>query len=349
MTRWDHRRYGSASDPIRQSDLADIASAYGCSKRFQMRKQAEAEGRLEVRETISGRMANGTAIHETIRAYLDDCRAWPRIQQGELPSPEAVAQVYARELVTAAEGKRIEWYGDDLTQIGLDAVAMVRGALRATAERAADIVACEAPFLVELDEYWLQGTIDLVYRPKSAPDAIAFLDWKTGEQRIAQIILDHGYQTAIYSHAIADGVLFPGTPRASSPKMFPAEIHVVHLRDFVPYKKATTKTVERPEECAHFGVSRGTKVKLVAGDTRGPGFYRAHRKPEDVARLRVSIRNIVSTVRLGRFVEFLDEHCDRCPFKSACLTDGHAVAGDEKKQLEAALRGVDFDADEVAA
>lgn len=350
--RWDHRRYGTREDPIRQSDLADIASAYGCPKRFSYRKRADAAGpdASRAREAISGRAANGTAIHATIASYLDDCRSSTRIFGGELPSRDAVGAMYRRALLAAAEGRTITWYDSDPSALAEDAVAMVLGALREVPRRAASIVAVEAPFIAKLDEYWLQGTIDIVYRPRGgAPDAIAFADWKTGQQRMAQILLDHGYQAGIYAHALHSGVLWPDTSRSLEPRTFPSAIHVVHLGDHVPYKKASTKTVSRPEEAEFFGVSIGEKVKTVVGQERGPAWYASRRTLDDIARLRVSIKNIVSTVRLGRFIEAIDEHCDRCPFRGPCLTDGYAVSGEEARQLEQSLRGVELDGlDDVA-
>ena len=41
---WDPKRYGTKDDPVRQSDLNEVAGQYGCSKRFKLRKQAEALG-----------------------------------------------------------------------------------------------------------------------------------------------------------------------------------------------------------------------------------------------------------------------------------------------------------------
>jgi len=50
-------------------------------------------------------------------------------------------------------------------------------------------------------------------------------------------------------------------------------------------------------------------------------------------------------------VEFIGEHCDRCPFKTTCLTDGFELQGQDAKHLSDALKGVDFDGidDDAAA
>lgn len=357
MTRWRHQEYGTEADPIRQSDLNDIASAYGCSRRFQLRKRAEA-GQLELtsRQTARGRTCLGTAVHETFRLYLSG-DAGRRILAGELPRADAVLVVLRRELERAAAGELIEWYGEDPAEMLAEACCMVCGALAAVQIRAAEVVLVEAPFTLAMTSgtgtYHLRGTVDLAYRPRGARRDLVLVDWKSGQQRLPQVILDYGYQIGIYAEALRAGVFYPGTEAERRIEQFPDEAYVVHLRDFVPYKRATTKTADRPEEAAFFGVERGAKVKLPAGALRGPGWYAAKRTVEDVARLRVSIRQIVSSVRLGCFVEFIDEHCGRCEFRGPCLQDGYALdrTSAEAKELERALRGINVTGldDEVAA
>lgn len=395
MATWRHQSYGSEEDPIRQSDLSDLAGDYGCAKRFEFRKRAEAEGIAAQFERAAGKTVKGTAVHETLKAYLSGAHG-VRVLAGEVPRPEAVRAVYDRELqkaATTSDGRLlpIEWYGDDPEKMAAECVTMVHGVLADMPARASKIVAVEAPFLAQIGKYWLKGTIDVAYRPRAAPETLGLLDWKTGEQRLSQIILDHGYQTGIYAHALHTGVLFPNDEnRAFAPAAFPSEIFIVHLRDYLPYTKRQSKTIDRPEEVEFFGYPKGTKIQvecpgaaaeedeeapsidelieasslgskahgkkkprkkaprrctdpLVVRGRRGPGWYAARRHEEDVARLAVSIRNIVSTVRLGRFVEFIGEPCVRCPFKATCLTEGYGPDKEEAREIEQALKGVEFD------
>lgn len=351
MPKWDHRQYGTEADPIRQSDLVEIAGSYSCSKRFAYRKELEAEDQ-PTRERTSHKAAGGTAIHETIRTYLTDPRAQERVLAGVLPSDEAVASVICREMERAAEGLVVEWYDEDPVKWGLEALAMTKGALADVSRRAAEIVACEAEFVTPIacddKTYYLRGTIDLVYRAKET-GALVLADWKTGEQRLPQVVLDHGYQLGIYAHALMHGALQRADGVSFSVGEWPSELYIVHLRDHVPYQRATTKTAERPEECAFWDVARGSKVKLQKGDRRGPAWYAAQRTETDVARLRHSIRKIVSGVRLGVLYESIGEHCGKCPHAQRCLADGHAVRGDERRALEGALHGLDLEGlDEVA-
>lgn len=318
MSRWDHRRFGTADDPIRQSALNSLASQNGCPQRFAFERRAEAAGTLPP-ERPHWKRVLGTAVHAVIERALGREPMASAVLAGKLPSDTRVHDVLEEELGRAAGGKAIEWLDANAATEKWAARHMVLGALRSVAERARRIVAVEAPFVVELDGYHMTGTIDLAIEPREEPGTVALADWKTGERRLAQVVLDHGYQIAIYSHALAEGVLWPGTERETHVGMYPSAAYVAHLRDFVPYIK-------------------GPKT----GKLRGPGWYKARRTAEDVARLRVSLRNVVGTVRMGRFVEQIGEQCARCPFRGPCFGAGEHVSADEARQLEIALAGIDL-------
>lgn len=341
---WDHRQYGTIADPIRQSDLNALTSSYACSKLFQFRKIEDSEGtRSETK--CSYKRAIGSGTHQTLERILTKAKA--QVLTGWVPTVEQILAVLRQEMESAAEGLPIEWRDAKPDEELDDAVHMIRGAVRTLGERAADIVLVEAPFTLvvvrDAKEYYLRGTIDVAYRPKDDPTALALVDWKTGEQLMSQVVLDHGYQFGVYADALLRGTFYPGEAREHVLGEYPRDIHVAHLRDFVPYMKAGTKGPTRPEQLAFYGIERGSKVKYVAGDLRGPGWYAARRTEADRARLVQSIHTIVGTVRLGRFLESIDEKCERCPFKSRCLTEGYAPMGAEKKALDKALAGLDFD------
>lgn len=334
---WNHKLFGTESMPIRQSALNDLASQNGCARRFQLDRIAEAETGAR-RDSTHWRMCLGTAVHAVIERGLT--RTWPVLVQAfgpGAPRPEGAREGWApeslraridtvlrEELALAAKGEPVTWYDEDPEAEIAAGVAMAIGALRTAVERADSIVACEAPFRAVLDGYHLEGTIDLVYRPREDPSSIALADWKTGERKLPQVVLDHGYQLAIYAHALEHGVLWPGTERETRLGQWPAQLHIVHLRDFVPY-------VKKPR----------TPGKQV-GDLRGPGWSPSQRTQADVARLRVSLRTIVGTVRMGRFIEQLGEQCSRCAHRGPCLNDGHGPSAAERKAIAAALDGIDI-------
>lgn len=356
MSAWNHRKWGSREDPVRQSTILQMVGEAGCWQRVLRDRELELSGG-KTRERASWRGCIGSAVHLGIQRYLESASARARIFSGEVPSVDACREVVRESMLAAAEGLPIDWYDanpDD--EIGA-AAHMLRGALVDLPQYAVEVVAVEAPFLVQLGDYWLSGTSDLLYRPRSDANAIAIADWKTGQQRLSQIVLDHNWQIAIYAHAALAGTFYPDTAgteqdRSFRVEQFPAESWIVHLRDHVPYAKKTTKKIERPEEVAFWQTPAGQKVTLNAGDRRGPAWYQARRSESDTGRLEYLIRKIVAAVRLGAFVPFVGEHCIRCPHKAPCLSDGHAVSGDERRAADDALRGLDLTgtgADEIAA
>lgn len=342
---WDHRKYATVIDPLRQSDLGNLASQYACSKRFAYEKNAEADGLAVSRRFASWKACVGTGVHETVKAYLT--RAENRILRGELPTAEAVLKIVRVEVEKAAEGLSIEWRDAKPEDELEDASLMVLGALRLVARLASKVLLVEASFRVDIHApgdkatYAAMGTVDLVYVPKSNPDGIGLLDWKTGSERPERVILDHGYQLGIYSLALAEGVFFPGEERETRIGQFPSEIGIAHLRDAVPYQKAGSKKATRIEDADFFGVALGATVKYVAGDARGPVLYPSRRSVNDMGRLRASVHALVGTVRLGRFVEYLGDGCLKCAHATKCLAEGNELAKPERDALEDALVGVD--------
>lgn len=376
---WNHKTYGTAVDPIRQSDLNDVASPHGCSVRFRNRKTEQADGVKLERTCARWATVNGSAIHETIRRALAP-GPWAKLQSNARAIDseafrDRLGAVYDEELERDAAGLPIEWDGENPANVRWKAIVMLREVLRDLLVRIERPLAIEAPFRSEINGYHTEGTVDLLYEPKGRPGAVGLVDWKSGSQRIAPIILAHGYQGALYAHAVEHGVFWPGTPDERRFGVFPSEIHFVHLRDLLPYEKRTAFTLERPEEiewCSELAgrqLARGAVVEIEPLDAppprtkkngqpykerarkrridarfksgrRGPAWYAAPRTPEDVARLRVSIASIVGTVRLGRFYESIGEPCERCPFRLPCLNQGY-VDRDAVRLIDRTLAGVD--------
>lgn len=313
---WDYKKFGTPVDPIRQSALNDIASQNGCAKRYQFDRNE-----TEKRELTHWKPVVGNVVHRVIERALT--RTWPQLQAAFSRDADAgctnlrasIARAYREEMTSQSA---VEWYEDSPQDAEMDACEMVFGALRTTVERASAIVGCEVPFGLDIAGFAVTGTIDLIYLDHDGRVGIA--DWKTGERKLDQILLDHGYQAAIYTEAVRCGVWWPGsswpenTPDVSDASRKDPVMHIVHLRDFVPYRRAT-KTAK-------------------VGDLRGPGWYVSKRTEADTARLSVSLRTVVGTVRMGRFVEQLGEQCRRCRHRGPCLTEGGGPTKQELRQLE---------------
>lgn len=314
------RRFGTVHLPVHQSSLSDFSSQYGCPKRFSYKMQEQIAGGPSAREKANWKPTLGNAIHATIAAALTV--APDAICAGKLPSRERVLRRLGEELLRDAKGVPVEWYEASPEKELNDAATMVLGGLRTLGERARAIVAVESPFRVEIDGYVMEGTIDLLFEPREGePGAIDLADWKSGERKIDPILRDHGYQVGTYALAMESGALWPGTERERRLERAPRSIWIVHLRDFIPYV--------RPPR------------KALAGQPRGPGWYRSNRRPDDVARLRVSLREAIGTVRMGRFPESLGEQCRRCDFRRRCLGEGHGPDAATVAHVESALEEIE--------
>jgi len=382
---WAYRQWGTIEDPIHKSHVNAITGDYGCLKSFRYAKDLVAGGGSRDSETeCNGKMVSGTATHEAIARALaqPDVRVKLLAGHGQV-TPEHCRKVYDEEYERAVSGREVHWHGkDDAEENAAESRAlMISGVLNDLHNHARGIVYVEAGFIVKIGDYWCSGHTDLVYHDQGGQLALA--DWKTGATKPAAIELDHGWESGIYSAALHSGIWIEreyvtmpaGTPNrymrerealeaelirvakvweegngelpvhASRPGEFPADIRYVHLADYPPYKRAGKKVVKRPEECAYYNLPSETEVKFKAGERRGPAWYRVRRSESDIPRLEHLLRNVVGTVRMGRFFESVGEKCERCHFKSDCLTTGYEVRGAERAGLEGALKGVDVQDD----
>lgn len=387
---WDYRKFGTASDPVRQSALGAFASQNGCALRYKYERDAESEGAVRTFERHAWRPALGTAVHAVIERALT--KVPEHILAGRRPSRESTLAALDEALAKATrtpeevaanapgDASRIDWRDDNPVLERSAGVSMVLGALATTAERACEIVAVEAPFRAQLDDYHLEGTADLVYRPRSHPEGIALADWKTGERHAPRVILDKGYQVSAYSYALEHGTLWPGTEREVRLGQHPQSIHIVHLRDFVAYDRAlgllrslrgsgpatsnelaarvpqyqlnprSISAILSPlHEQGLVAKGKGPRNATLWSASASSGspstktiWYESQRSSTDVARFRVSLKTIVGTARMGRFVESLGEQCDRCPFREQCLGQGYGPTKTERQQIDAALAGLDL-------
>lgn len=124
---------------------------------------------------------------------------------------------------------------------------------------------------------------------------------------------------------------------------FPWRIRHVHLRDYIPYARATKKKLTRPEELEWAQLKKPETVSFQKGDTRGPGWLHVQRSVSDIPRLRHLLSAVVQWVRFGKFVAAPGEMCSRCKFREPCLNDGYQPTGEEKVRLDLAIEGLDFD------
>lgn len=204
--KWNHRGWGKLEDPCHKSQISTLIGEYSCTKQFQYDRQRECDG--ESRETCSGKTEMGTASHDVIRRALLNEQVRRGLLEGTtFPSRESIAKVLDVEFANATQGREVVWYGkaeyDDTRE---DVLSMIDGLFHDLHRHVAEVLACENGFIAKLGDVWTEGHIDLVYRPRSNPLALAYTDWKTGAQRPHQLDLDHGYESGLYAAALKNGI-----------------------------------------------------------------------------------------------------------------------------------------------
>ncbi|MEM1417181.1 MAG: PD-(D/E)XK nuclease family protein [Myxococcota bacterium] len=357
---WDPGLYGTLADPVHQSDIGQLLGSWGCAWKFAAFKRYEAEhGRRYEGDAARGPTLLGTAIHAVVARVLR--AASHKVVLGWLPEDRALGRALDEEMETAAGGRPIRWPDgkrvlDELRR----GVAMVLGALRLIATRCDGVGLVEAPFRVYVGDIVVEGTHDFVgtRRPEYGGGFLLW-DWKSGVQRPRPATLHRGHQLALYSFALAEGVAYPDT--APTPQempahfeplpvyFWPAEIGIVHLRDFTPYEKSPrAKKVKSRDEAAFYGVEVGERVRPKVGDPRGPGLYLSQRRPEDVADMKASLAGAVAMVRSGLVPKSIGDACSTCPFEMECSSEGHGPTDAERVHLEAVLDALPDDLNDAA-
>jgi hypothetical protein len=408
--RWAFRQWGTLADPIHKSHMSTLVGEFACTMQFAFDRQAELE-HIE-RETIAGKTAMGTAVHETIARALRNERFAANLLGGHVPANrDTIREIVLEEFNRETGVRSVVWYGkSDFADELNTAAEMLFGLFSDLHRHVRAIELVEAGFIAKLGELYIEGHTDLVYRPHGERDgSLAFTDWKTGVQKPHQLQLDHGFEGGFYAHALSCGIFLPeelleawwaaAKPYAEHPDwtivdkplglsdwlalggaptkraamhvalralmrhheaghvlpegvrrfdQFPDVIKLTHLRDYVPYEKKGTKTIERPEDVRHWSrmlareVIKGEKITYEKGQQRGGAWLDVQRRAGDVARLERMLRKIVGWVRFGRFVEAVSEKCTRCSHRGPCLTGGYELGKDEMREANAALAGLDL-------
>lgn len=349
------------------------------SFRYSKDATAEGRSR-ESETECNGRMVSGTATHETIARALSNPKVQPKMLElkGDWRVDAASCQrVYDMEMAQAVSGRQVHWYEADDEKIATSRAEMIAGVLNDMKHHVKSVRLLEAGFIVKIGGYWFSGHTDLIHEPFVKPGTIALADWKTGQTKPNQISLDHSWESGVYSAAMRDGLWIARehvalpidtvgrymkervaleaelirvakayTEHGELPDhvqvlgQFPSAIHYVHLADYVPYQKAGKKEAKRFEELQFYGLSAPGEVKYTKGQQRGPAWYEVRRTEDDIPRLESLLRNVVGTIRMGRFFESVGEKCNRCPHQQPCLNSGYELRGESKQVMDRLLKQV---------
>jgi len=207
--RWDYRKYGTLEDPVHKSHVSTLLGEFSCTEQFRRDRLRERSG--EQREVLSGKTEFGTAGHETIARALRNEEVLAGLLSGaRVPSIDTVRRVVTEEFRRACGDQQVAWYGKaDYEGVHEDVSWMCEGLFRDLHRHVAKVELVEAGLIAQLGDLFIEGHVDLVYRPSANPEALALTDWKTGASKPHQIELDHGYEGGFYSLALERGLFLP--------------------------------------------------------------------------------------------------------------------------------------------
>lgn len=276
-----------------------------CGKRFDLETISRVVPQWRVPQAL-----NGTAIHRTI--------AWFHLGNWDATEDE-VRHKYAESFAKAIEdpyyveerGVPVKWPdGSDpqfaAAEFAADALEMIEGYRKDPRNRAAKVVAVEVEWSMGWDGFNWAGTIDQIRVEK---DRLVVVDLKSGQNRPPAAFLALWPQGLTYARAVhGDGAehahVSPRKTFAALPDLPVEKMVWVHLRDYVPYKRKTT---------------RQGRVYL-AGDLRGQAYYDAPVTPAALQAHAKEMSAFADAVRAGRFDRRPSiQNCARCSVRNVCL------------------------------
>lgn len=196
MTAWNSKLFASPSDPAHKSDLSDILGDYGCGRKFEFKRREAANDRAERR--WNEKAAVGNVTHAVSECAFASDKACAAILAGHPLT--AIERVVDEECI-AERGRYPEETVSEKERHAT--VAMLKGLFVTMPKYAARILAVEAPFAARVGRYYIAGNIDQVFETHSG--GIGITDLKTKAQKPSLIVLDHGFESGFYSHAIEHG------------------------------------------------------------------------------------------------------------------------------------------------
>jgi hypothetical protein len=218
------------------------------------------------------------------------------------------------------EGIPINWFPNEQIQysdLKTDYLAMLGGWLAGQPE--CKVLASELDFTLELGKYIFAGTLDRIYQTPQGRMVLA--DFKTGKQIPSDDLIVEAYQFAIYCLA-AEQMGYPLDAFAW-----------IHLRDFIPYERDTSfdrngrqRNVEKAAWLERVGVpvvNKTTgeingKLKISAGQPRGPGIYEFSISPEWRRSRKQLLLWAAGALALSNPIPIINENCEFCELRRTC-------------------------------
>lgn len=292
--------------PLRQSTIKDYCF---CPKLFQCRHV----------DCIPPAYRNSAAVHGTvIHAILRNLHT----QNWDLDPRQAYLDLLDHEEHHSEDAYiPIYWKGDrnaEVEKYADEAVSIIEGYRKKDYNQKASVVLVEASFTMKLGRAGeFTGTIDQLRQHDNG--SYELVDFKTSKFAPDQSFLDCDYQFGIYAYALWKGLFQMPDGSAKTLRIPPDKLTITwyHLRDHIPYKRATN------------GRS--------AGEEKGDPRRYTKRTVRQMASLKRDLSKIASNIRREVFPRNPSySTCSLCPYSRICLQDsmGRVLNRNQQRQVE---------------
>ncbi|MBU1936419.1 PD-(D/E)XK nuclease family protein, partial [bacterium] len=291
--------------PLRQSTIKDYCF---CPKLFQYRHI----------DCIPPAFRNASAVHGTI---VHTILSQLHTQNWDLDPRQAYLELLDYEEHHSDEAYiPVYWKGDrnaEVEKFTDEAVSIIDSYRSKDYNQKAKIILVEASFTVKLGRAGeFTGTIDQLREHDDG--SYELIDFKTSEFPPDQAFLDCDYQFGIYAYALWKGRFQMPDDSTKILRIRPDKLTITwyHLRDHIPYKRATN----------------GRSV----GDEKGDPRRCTIRTVQQMASLKRDVSKIASNIHREVFPRNPSyATCAVCPFSSICVQDsiGKALNRNQQRQV----------------
>jgi len=257
---------------------------------------------------------NGIVIHAVLRKlHTENWHLDPR--------QEYLDQFHYEENHSEETYIPIYWKGDrdaEVNKFTDEAVSIIEGYRSKDGNREARVFLVEASFMVKMGRAGpFAGTIDQLRQAEDG--SYELVDFKTSKFTPDQAFLDTDYQFGIYAYALWKGSfqMPDGSVKMLHIPLDKLTIIWYHLRDHIPYKRATNGRSAGEEKC-------------------DPRRY-TKRNTQQLTELKCDLSKIALSIRRGIYPRHPSySTCPVCPFAGICVEDskGKGLNRNQQRQVK---------------
>ena len=177
----------------------------------------------------------------------------------------------------------------------------------------------EFRWATDIGGYQFEGTLDALWEMPNGETWL--IDWKTNKQLPSQFNLDNNLQFGIYAFMCRQHGIHID------------KIAWIHLRDWLPYKRATSKknfatttSLSQWAATQQFELTPAGMSKLPVGSLRGPGVHLTQRTDAQLDEVEREVKRLIKMIKFNLYPRCMyDQVCSFCGYKLSCgaTLEGH--------------------------